>query len=201
MFYSVRFPVLKNDISKMPENDLQFEYLSQLAAYKQAQARVSADPWSAIAVQQQELAAQRLIMQQQVNNEFNYCFFSNTSDLIGIIMFFSSFYLVRCRTRIPIPFVLIAFIPFYALPSFSLLPKFSFFFNFIYLIYLLYFYCTSLFHPFSSNSVSLYSIGMSIPVSSFPFYFSYYWLLFFVFPAIFFLYISFQFCVTVFIVL
>lgn len=90
----------------MPENDLQFEYLSQLAAYKQAQARVSADPWSAIAVQQQELAAQRLIMQQQVNNEFNYCFFSNTSDLIGIIMFFSSFYLVRCRTRIPIPLYL-----------------------------------------------------------------------------------------------
>lgn len=66
-------------------------------------------------------------------------FFSNTSDLIGIIMFFSSFYLVRCRTRIPIPFVLIAFIPFYALPSFSLLPKFSFFLtSFIWFIYFIF---------------------------------------------------------------
>lgn len=50
----------------MPDHDLQFQYLPQIEAYKQAQARVLADPWSAIAVQQQELAAQRLIMQQQV---------------------------------------------------------------------------------------------------------------------------------------
>ncbi|XP_019770094.2 GRB10-interacting GYF protein 2 isoform X2 [Dendroctonus ponderosae] len=62
---NVQFPVLKNDISKMPDHDLQFQYLPQIEAYKQAQARVLADPWSAIAVQQQELAAQRLIMQQQ----------------------------------------------------------------------------------------------------------------------------------------
>ncbi|CAG9766953.1 unnamed protein product [Ceutorhynchus assimilis] len=67
---SVKFPVLKNDISKMPEGDLQFQLLSQLAAYKQAQARVMADPWSAIAVQQQELAAQRLIMQQQQDMQY-----------------------------------------------------------------------------------------------------------------------------------
>ncbi|ERL93952.1 hypothetical protein D910_11238 [Dendroctonus ponderosae] len=65
---NVQFPVLKNDISKMPDHDLQFQYLPQIEAYKQAQARVLADPWSAIAVQQQELAAQRLIMQQQVHN-------------------------------------------------------------------------------------------------------------------------------------
>ncbi|KAL1506342.1 hypothetical protein ABEB36_005725 [Hypothenemus hampei] len=62
---NVRFPVLKNDISKMPEHDRQFQFLPQIEAYKQAQARILADPWSAIAVQQQELAAQRLIMQQQ----------------------------------------------------------------------------------------------------------------------------------------
>lgn len=63
----IRFPILKNDITKMPETDLQFQYLSQLNAYKQVQARVLADPWSALMLQQQENAAQRLIMQQQVN--------------------------------------------------------------------------------------------------------------------------------------
>ncbi|XP_018566007.1 GRB10-interacting GYF protein 2-like, partial [Anoplophora glabripennis] len=62
----IRFPTLKNDVSKMPDPDiLQFQYLSQMAAYKQAQARILAEPWSAITLQQQELAAQRLIMQQQ----------------------------------------------------------------------------------------------------------------------------------------
>lgn len=65
---AMRFPVLKNDVTKMPEPDLlQFQYLSQLAAYKQAQARIIQEPWSALTLQQQELAAQRLIMQQQVN--------------------------------------------------------------------------------------------------------------------------------------
>lgn len=63
----IRFPTLKNDVTKMPDPDiLQFQYLSQMAAYKQAQARILAEPWSAITLQQQELAAQRLIMQQQV---------------------------------------------------------------------------------------------------------------------------------------
>ncbi|XP_030747208.1 GIGYF family protein CG11148 isoform X2 [Sitophilus oryzae] len=57
-----RFPVLKHDISKMP---LQYQFLSQLATYKQAPSRVVPDPWSAISMQQHELAAQRLIMQQQ----------------------------------------------------------------------------------------------------------------------------------------
>nr|XP_023030042.1 GIGYF family protein CG11148 [Leptinotarsa decemlineata] len=61
----IRFPILKNDITKMPDPDIQFQYLSQMAAYKQAQARVLAEPWSAITLQQQELATQRLIMQQQ----------------------------------------------------------------------------------------------------------------------------------------
>ncbi|KAG5888028.1 hypothetical protein JTB14_027823 [Gonioctena quinquepunctata] len=70
----IRFPVLKNDVTKMPDPDiLQFQYLSQMAAYKQAQARIVADPWSAITLQQQELAAQRLIMQQQqVSQDLQY---------------------------------------------------------------------------------------------------------------------------------
>ncbi|XP_066257263.1 GIGYF family protein Gyf [Euwallacea similis] len=62
---SMRFPVLKNDISKMSEPDRQYPFVPQMQAFKQAQARVLADPWSAIAVQQQEIAAQRLILQQQ----------------------------------------------------------------------------------------------------------------------------------------
>lgn len=70
---TMRFPVLKNDISKMPDTDmLQFQYLTQMAAYKQAQARIVQEPWSALTLQQQELAAQRLIMQQQVKNMFFY---------------------------------------------------------------------------------------------------------------------------------
>ncbi|XP_050307829.1 GIGYF family protein Gyf-like isoform X2 [Anthonomus grandis grandis] len=72
---NARFPVLKNDVTKMQhENDLQFQYLpQQLSAYRQAQARVMADPWSALAVQQQELASQRLIMQQQqVQQDMSY---------------------------------------------------------------------------------------------------------------------------------
>lgn len=64
---TMRFPVLKNDVTKMPDAELlQFQYMSQLTAYKQAQARIVQEPWSAITLQQQELAAQRLIMQQQV---------------------------------------------------------------------------------------------------------------------------------------
>lgn len=64
--FSVQFPVLKNDISKMPEHDRQFQMLPQIEAYKQAQARVLADPWSALALRQHELVSQRLILQQQV---------------------------------------------------------------------------------------------------------------------------------------
>ncbi|XP_056635586.1 GRB10-interacting GYF protein 2 isoform X1 [Diorhabda sublineata] len=63
-----RFPVLKNDITKVqPEPDImQLQYLSQMAAFKQAQARLLTEPWTAISIQQQqELAAQRLILQQQ----------------------------------------------------------------------------------------------------------------------------------------
>ncbi|XP_060532401.1 GRB10-interacting GYF protein 2 isoform X2 [Cylas formicarius] len=84
---TLRFPVLKNDISKMPENDLQFQYLSQLAAYKQAQARVHADPWSALTLQQQEVAAQRLIMQQQqqVQSEIPYLQQQATNPLMQMI--------------------------------------------------------------------------------------------------------------------
>lgn len=64
---SIRYPGLKNELSKTHEPDLaQLQYLSQLAAYKQAQARLMQEPWNALTLQQQELAAQRLIMQQQV---------------------------------------------------------------------------------------------------------------------------------------
>ncbi|CAH1173798.1 unnamed protein product [Phaedon cochleariae] len=63
---AVRFPVLKNDVTEMADPDLlKFQYLSQMAAYKQAQARMLPEPWSAITLQQQELAAQRLMVQQQ----------------------------------------------------------------------------------------------------------------------------------------
>lgn len=73
--FSVQFPVLKNDISKMPEHDRQFQMLPQIEAYKQAQARVMADPWSALALRQHELVSQRLILQQQVTE--NLCFYNN----------------------------------------------------------------------------------------------------------------------------
>ncbi|XP_028155710.2 GRB10-interacting GYF protein 2 isoform X2 [Diabrotica virgifera virgifera] len=59
----LRFPV-----TKMPAAEpdmLQLQYLTQMA-FKQAQTRLLTEPWNAISLQQQqELAAQRLIMQQQ----------------------------------------------------------------------------------------------------------------------------------------
>lgn len=62
----IRFPLLKNEPKMPSEPDiLQLQYLSQMAAYKQAQARILSEPWNAITLQQQEMAAQRLIMQQQ----------------------------------------------------------------------------------------------------------------------------------------
>nr|CAI5830189.1 unnamed protein product [Callosobruchus analis] len=55
---------------------LQLQYLSQMAAYKQAQARVAmaAEPWGAAAALQHEMAAaqQRLMMQQQVPQDLQY---------------------------------------------------------------------------------------------------------------------------------
>nr|CAH7729933.1 unnamed protein product [Callosobruchus chinensis] len=55
---------------------LQLQYLSQMAAYKQAQARaaMAAEPWGAAAALQHEMAAaqQRLMMQQQVPQDLQY---------------------------------------------------------------------------------------------------------------------------------
>lgn len=64
----IQFPLLKNDVTKIPDPDLlQFQYLSQLVAYKQAPTRILPEPWnSALTLQQQDLTPQRLIMQQQV---------------------------------------------------------------------------------------------------------------------------------------
>ncbi|KAF7270533.1 GIGYF family protein Gyf isoform X2 [Rhynchophorus ferrugineus] len=71
---NVRFPVLKLDISKIPEGDLlQYQYLTQLATYKPtAPAGVMSDTWGALNLQQQELAAQRLIMQQPTHQDLQY---------------------------------------------------------------------------------------------------------------------------------
>ncbi|VEN53124.1 unnamed protein product [Callosobruchus maculatus] len=53
---------------------LQLQYLSQMAAYKQAQARAAMEPWGAAAALQHEMAAaqQRLMMQQQVPQDLQY---------------------------------------------------------------------------------------------------------------------------------
>ncbi|CAG9864477.1 unnamed protein product [Phyllotreta striolata] len=75
----VRFPVLKGDnlpkIAPPPPAEpdmLPLQYLSQMAAFQaQAQARLLAEPWN-VGMPPPELAAQRLMMQQQVTPDIQY---------------------------------------------------------------------------------------------------------------------------------
>jgi hypothetical protein len=62
---NIRFPVLKNEAAKLPDDMLPYQFLSQLAFKQQVSLRNLAEPWSALTLQQQELAAQRLLLQQQ----------------------------------------------------------------------------------------------------------------------------------------
>ncbi|KAJ3658723.1 hypothetical protein Zmor_010447 [Zophobas morio] len=62
---NIRFPVLKNEPAKLPDDVLPYQFLSQLAFKQQVSLRNLAEPWSALTLQQQEMAAQRLLLQQQ----------------------------------------------------------------------------------------------------------------------------------------
>ncbi|RZC32532.1 PERQ amino acid-rich with GYF domain-containing protein 2 [Asbolus verrucosus] len=62
---NIRFPLLKNEAAKLPDDVLPYQFLSQMAFKQQISMRNLAEPWSALTLQQQELAAQRLLLQQQ----------------------------------------------------------------------------------------------------------------------------------------
>lgn len=68
---TIRYPVLKSDVTKTPEAEMMqyHQYLTQMAVLKQqahVAQRAMTEPWNPLTMQQQELAAQRLMMQQQV---------------------------------------------------------------------------------------------------------------------------------------
>ncbi|KAL3266026.1 hypothetical protein HHI36_010214 [Cryptolaemus montrouzieri] len=77
---SKRFPPLKPDPTTLPEHELlQYQYLMAL---KQVQTRASIpEPWNTLTLQQQqEVAAQRLIMHPQVSQDLQFIHQSNSSN-------------------------------------------------------------------------------------------------------------------------
>lgn len=87
---TIRYPVLKADVTKTPEADmLQYhQYLTQMAVLKQqahVAQRAMTEPWNALTLQQQELAAQRLMLQQQVPQELQYMQMPPANPLMQMI--------------------------------------------------------------------------------------------------------------------